>query len=130
MKEITRQLKKRGLRAPGGKVPTLCWFCQNAVPDKDGHGCNWSRRSIPVDGWRAQKSRVHSQSTDMGSVESYHVEECPEFLEDPVQDDRDRDEDLLDGDRLKEASPKKETLQEKKRRLSQGGHSWVSLIKF
>lgn len=46
---------------------TLCWNCANAVPDKEGHGCSWSRRLIPVEGWTVQKK------TNL-------VLECPEYV--------------------------------------------------
>lgn len=59
MKEVTRQMRKRGFGRVG-KIPTLCWFCQNAVPDNDGHGCEWSRHGNPVDGWDVMPSRLRN----------------------------------------------------------------------
>ena len=129
MKEVTRQMRKRGFGRVG-KTPTLCWFCQNAVPDNDGHGCEWSRHGNPVDGWDVMPGRIRAKDSRGGSTEtkSYHVRECPEFVEDPIPSESDQKKD----EPKKEAAPKKETLKEKKSRLSRGGQcpGWVSLIKF
>lgn len=112
MKEVTRQMRKRRFER-GGKIPTLCWFCQNAVPDNDGHGCEWSRHGTPVDGWDVIPSRILAKDSRGGSAEtkSYHVRECPEFVEDPIPGESDQTKD----------EPKRETLKEKKARLSRGG---------
>lgn len=56
------------------KPKTLCWDCANAVPDKRGHGCSWSRDLIPVKGWVATKGQYNQSS--------YRVEKCPEFVVD------------------------------------------------
>lgn len=53
------------------KPKTLCWDCANAVPDKKGHGCSWSRDLIPVKGWTAKQGKYNQSS--------YRVEKCPEF---------------------------------------------------
>lgn len=58
-----------------GKSETLCWHCKNAVPDKQGNGCSWSRKLEPVEGWTATDSLLN-----MGC--GYCVHECPEFVKD------------------------------------------------
>lgn len=59
---------------------TLCWDCQNAVPDACGkRGCNWSRCQKPVEGWDA------ILTFHMGNIApyaSYEVVSCPEFVPD------------------------------------------------
>lgn len=53
---------------------TLCWQCENAVPDPErGKGCPWSKSGTPVDGWDAIRT---SKSED---GESYYVRACPSF---------------------------------------------------
>ena len=33
---------------------SLCWWCENCVPNKEGtKGCSWSRYFRPVKGWDA-----------------------------------------------------------------------------
>ena len=56
---------------------TLCWSCQNAVPDDEGHGCNWSNRLQPVKGWEAKKTYNKEYHY------SYQVISCPEYIPDP-----------------------------------------------
>ena len=59
---------------------TLCWDCQNAVPDLEGkRGCNWSRHHKPVEGWDAVR-QIHA--TVAYSYVSYEVIKCPQFLAD------------------------------------------------
>lgn len=67
---------------------TLCWRCENAVPDRAGlRGCTWSRRREPVPGWDAEQTWVHfargikNKNMPDGSV-SYYVKACPEFIAD------------------------------------------------
>lgn len=63
---------------------TLCWFCKNAVPNKEGTvGCSWSREFKPVKGWKARKCKN-------SNGDSYRVYECPELV-------RDADEDRIMG---------------------------------
>lgn len=54
-------------KGKGGAVrDTICWGCENAVPDLEGtRGCPWSREQKPVEGWMAEQ--------DGG----YTVKECP-----------------------------------------------------
>lgn len=48
---------------------TLCWDCQNAVPNKEGtRGCSWSRNLVPVDG--------------IITNEKGKITYCPEFIPD------------------------------------------------
>lgn len=64
---------------------TLCWKCKNAVPDKNGHGCNWSRKRQPVEGWVAKETKLKMYKNEQGEevyTKSYHVILCPEFEED------------------------------------------------
>lgn len=119
MKEITRQIRKKGIQ--GTKIPTLCWYCQNAVPDNDGHGCSWSARLEPVEGGRAVQSQIYSKDGggDTRRIASYRVEDCPQFVEDPLPDIGVDPVDAKVG--TEPDSPKKETLKEKKARLSRGG---------
>ena len=52
------------------KIPTICWECKNAVPNKEGtRGCSWSRKD-------EQKSV--NGSVMVGNC----VYECPEFIAD------------------------------------------------
>lgn len=69
---------------------SACWSCRNAVPDKFGNGCSWSRDLIPVFGWRAE----HNPKTD-----SWRVISCPEYAQDPpemIRPDFDTDTDAAD----------------------------------
>lgn len=52
---------------------TLCWICQNAVPNRAGRGCNWSKQLKPVPGWRTRELGAEA-------ADGYFVEECPLFL--------------------------------------------------
>lgn len=57
---------------------TLCWDCDNAAPDLNGHGCEWSRKFEPVPGWEADEDP---------NLKSYHVNYCPKFRRDePAQE--------------------------------------------
>jgi hypothetical protein len=61
------------------KNDSLCWCCENAVPDKDGkRGCEWSRYKQPVEGWEvSQVARVQDAKGRL--VPSYTVARCPKF---------------------------------------------------
>lgn len=52
-------------------VYSLCWSCINAVPNSH-HGCSWSRKFEPVEGWEAQYDILK---------DSYKVLSCPLFLD-------------------------------------------------
>lgn len=53
---------------------SICWTCQNAVPDDRGHGCSWSDDLTPVPGWKAEPSEnLHGL---------YRVKECPLYRQD------------------------------------------------
>lgn len=59
---------------------TICWQCENAVPDRDGtKGCSWSRDFIPVEGWTAKRRLLLIQHN--GATTSYTVLKCPLFKE-------------------------------------------------
>lgn len=66
----------------GYPVGTLCEYCQNAIPDKRGHGCSWSRAFQPVKDWIA--TTVVRGYKDR-NIQSFCVHECPEFLEEPYR---------------------------------------------
>ena len=72
----------------GGNVreypETLCWRCDNAVPDRDGErGCDWSREGKPVEGWKATRRDIRVGTTGGGKKsESYRVKKCPQFRPD------------------------------------------------
>lgn len=68
---------------PKWKSRTICWKCQNAVPDKHGRGCNWSRNLEPVDGWKAMETSVIRYDGGVRrEIMSALVVECPEFIPD------------------------------------------------
>lgn len=53
---------------------TLCWRCENAVPDPErGTGCPWSISGKPVDGWDAVRT------FKSGAGDCYYVRACPGF---------------------------------------------------
>ena len=78
--EAKRQLEKRN--AEGTKVHTLCWSCIHSVPRLvDGvyvHGCEWSLRFEPVEGWDAEphSTKLSKEKT----ITSYHVKKCPKYV--------------------------------------------------
>lgn len=53
---------------------TLCWDCKNATGN-----CSWSENLKPVNGWKAERTHIHS--TD---IDSYMVYECPKFVRDAI----------------------------------------------
>ena len=59
---------------------SLCWDCQNAVPNKEGRGCSWSRYLRPVEGWKAKTRVISSMGNGVRPYVSYNVRECPEFI--------------------------------------------------
>ena len=59
---------------------TLCWKCQNAVPDKKkGTGCSWSISLKPVEGWTAQAVQIKLYENKTSP--SFIVIACPMFKE-------------------------------------------------
>lgn len=64
---------------PYEKKNTLCWSCENAVPNENGRGCTWSKRFIPVKGWTA-RPRLSGGIYEPRKARSYKVIECPEFI--------------------------------------------------
>ena len=62
---------------------TLCWNCINAVPNtQKGHGCDWSRRLIPVRGWTAESTTLRNYAAkEPRDVPNYRVIACPDFME-------------------------------------------------
>lgn len=64
------------------KRQTLCWRCQNAVPDGP-FGCSWSERLEPVDGWEAIETTANRYDGGaLRKVKSALVLDCPEFIPD------------------------------------------------
>lgn len=49
----------------------LCWGCKNAYCR-----CDWTRYSIPVDGWTAEHTTVKDSG---GDFSSYKIKKCPKF---------------------------------------------------
>ena len=64
---------------------TLCWTCQNSVPDKE-HGCLWSMKLEPVPGWTIHK---YINSSNLG-YERINVKKCPLYERDivPVEEQK------------------------------------------
>ena len=76
------------------KELSLCWSCRNAVPDRYGNGCSWSRDAIPVAGWVADLNR---------KTDSWHVNRCPEYAQDPpemIRPDMDTNTEAVDRLRM------------------------------
>ena len=55
----------------------ICFDCKNAVPDDEGHGCPWSRKFEPVEGWTAEVVKLNLGNGKVG--ETYHITKCPQF---------------------------------------------------
>ena len=75
------------------KELSLCWSCRNAVPDRYGNGCSWSRDAIPVAGV-ADLNR---------KTDSWHVNRCPEYAQDPpemIRPDMDTNTEAVDRLRM------------------------------
>ena len=64
-----------------GFTCTICWDCENAVPNKKGRGCSWSINLEPVEGWDAERCDINMQhcKAEKNSKESYIVKHCPLF---------------------------------------------------
>lgn len=66
----------------GGKIDTICWTCENAVPKYiDGKyikGCSWSIKFKPVDGWEINKFYYKYNKTT--TKETYCVKKCPKYV--------------------------------------------------
>lgn len=64
-------------------VFTKCWFCK--VPGTGG--CPWdaSKGSTPVPGWLAIPTTLRDLD-GVYSIDSFHVIDCPMFVEDPRMD--------------------------------------------
>lgn len=76
------------------QTESLCWSCRNAVPDKYGNGCSWSRDAIPVAGWVADFNR---------KTDAWHVNRCPEYAQDPpkmIRPDMDTNTEVVDRLRM------------------------------
>lgn len=70
------------------RTMTLCWSCQNAVPDfKRGCGCSWSNYFKPVEGWKAIETEISVQNAKR---RSYIVIECPMYKKDGEGDAEDK----------------------------------------
>lgn len=66
--------KKNKIGRPKGHKDSLCWYCEKACG-----GCSWSRKLIPVEGWKAKK--VKNKDYNDETIPCYKVIECPEFVE-------------------------------------------------
>ncbi len=66
-------------KSDNGFSNTICWDCENAVPNKKGRGCSWSMSFEPVEGWDAERSDLNMQNRKQGDIESYIVKSCPLF---------------------------------------------------
>ena len=66
----------------GGKIDTICWTCENAVPKYiDGEyirGCSWSIGFVPVKGWEV--SAFKYAYTNKVKKETYCVKKCPKYV--------------------------------------------------
>lgn len=60
-------------------MTNICFDCKNAVPDKEGHGCPWSRKFEPVPGWTAEPVKV---GVGKCAADTYCITACPMFEED------------------------------------------------
>lgn len=76
------QIRRRQLRTLRPTRQTLCWKCQNAVPNMHGRGCEWSRRFKPVPGWDADEEEMCMSEDPPRYDTSYFVRSCPKFLAD------------------------------------------------
>ena len=65
------------------KYGNICFDCKNAVPDKRGHGCPWSRKFEPVPGWTAEPV-ILNQGSRYTETETFRITACPLF--DPDDD--------------------------------------------
>lgn len=50
------------------KNETLCWYCEKACGN-----CSWSKNFTPVEGWKADPTKVQE------TIDSFVVHECPKF---------------------------------------------------
>ena len=68
----------------GYKEPTLCYRCARAVGF-----CKWSKKGEAIEGWNAIPTKLKNGQSRNGSgevvpesvVDSYHVIDCPIFME-------------------------------------------------
>ena len=65
------------------KALSLCWYCANAVPSRDGErGCSWSVEGNPVPGWKASKRKIRARSWHgVKVIDTFFVRKCPMFRE-------------------------------------------------
>ena len=52
---------------------TICWHCTKSV----GSRCSWSANFVPVEGWEAKETWIHTSGNDY--IQSYQVISCPQF---------------------------------------------------
>lgn len=60
------------MKNKGKRHCTLCYYCAKATTG----GCSWSKKFIPVEGWKAKPTIL-----DGGRTHSFEVFRCPEFVE-------------------------------------------------
>lgn len=82
-KVLRRNLLKYGV-SRGANQTQLCWFCQNAIPTRDGRrGCSWSTKFEPVPGWDAEETVLYQEANGRQmALNSYRIISCPQFVED------------------------------------------------
>lgn len=61
------------------KPQSICWDCAKACGK-----CSWSTPPSykPIPGWKAIRNDIKCKGKTVTTVESYIVEECPEFVPD------------------------------------------------
>lgn len=74
-------MKRKKIRRD--KSLTLCWYCANAVPSRDGErGCPWSVQGNPVPGWKADRKIIKCKNKKtVKMTETFFVRKCPMYSE-------------------------------------------------
>lgn len=63
------------------KGTQLCWSCVNAVPSLE-HGCPWSERFEPVEGWTAEETVLATMRDGRAfDLHSFLITACPLYEE-------------------------------------------------
>lgn len=71
-KECTKEMARRRQTEFG----QLCWQCKKAYCR-----CSWTRYSVPVKDWTADRTVVKDTN---GDFMSYKIKKCPEFIRDNI----------------------------------------------
>lgn len=75
-------MKRKRIRRD--KKLTLCWYCANAVPSRDGErGCPWSVEGNPVEGWSATGKTIKCKRSGCKDkmMQTFFVRKCPLYVE-------------------------------------------------